>query len=67
MVNYVIGGFYSDGMDVFGGQVGFGSNVEYGGFGVIYLDGKLFFIKNLCIDNKGLKLLVRVFFYFFNI
>ncbi|KAJ7340196.1 hypothetical protein OS493_002927 [Desmophyllum pertusum] len=37
------------------GQGGSGSNVEHGGPGVIYLYGKSPEVKNLRIDNKGLK------------
>ena len=57
-VNYVIGGFHSDQTDARGGQKGSASNVEPGGPGVIYLDGKMPVVKNLRIDNKGLKPLV---------
>lgn len=54
-VNYVTGGFHSDQADARGGQAGSGSGVEPGGPGVIYLDGKSPVIKNLRIDNRGLK------------
>ena len=57
-VNYVTGGFHSDQTDARGGQGGSGSNVEHGGPGVIYLYGKSPEVKNLRIDNKGLKPLV---------
>ena len=60
-VNYVTGGFHSDHADASGGQAGSGGNVEPGGPGVIYLDGKSPVVKNLRIDNKGLKPLVSIF------
>ena len=59
-VNYVTGGFHSDHADASGGQAGSGGNVESGGPGVIYLDGKSPVVKNLRIDNKGLKPLVSI-------
>lgn len=57
-VNYVIGGYHSDQTDAHGGQKGSASNVEPGGPGIIYLDGKMPVVKNLRIDNKGQKPLV---------
>lgn len=64
-VNYVIGGFHSDHADARGGNGGSGSNVEPGGPGVIYLDGKSPAVKNLRIDNKGRKALVSKIAFFF--
>ena len=66
-VNYVIGGFHSDQTDARGGGKGSASNVEPGGPGVIYLDGKMPVVKNIRIDNKGLKPLVcaSVYLFFF--
>ena len=64
-VNYVTGGFHSDQTDASGGQAGSGSSVEPGGPGVIYLEGQLPVVKNLRIDNKGRKPLVRDFSFFF--
>ena len=63
-VNYVTGGFHSDHADARGGHGGSASNAEHGGPGVIYLDGKSPVVKNLRIDNKGRKPLVRMFFFF---
>lgn len=58
-VYYNTGGFHSDHADASGGQAGSrrkpGLLVEPGGPGVIYLDGKSPEVKNLRIDNKGLK------------
>ena len=64
-VNYVTGGFHSDHADASGGRAGSGSSVEPGGPGVIYLEGKLPVVKNLRIDNKGLKPLASEIFYYF--
>lgn len=58
-VYYVTGGFHSDQTDASGGQAGSGSSVEPGGPGVIYLEGQSPIVKNLRIDNKGRKPLVR--------
>ena len=63
-VNYITGGFHSDQTDARGGQKGSASNVEPGGPGVIYLDGKMPVVKNLRIDNKGFKPLVSACVYF---
>lgn len=66
-VNYITGGFHSDQTDARGGQKGSASNVEPGGPGVIYLDGKKPVVKNLRIDNRGLKSLVSACVYFLGV
>jgi len=66
-VNYITGGFHSDQTDARGGQKGSASNVEPGGPGVIYLDGKMPVVKNLRIDNRGLKSLVSACVYFLGV
>lgn len=64
-INYVTGGFHSDQTDASGGQAGSGSSVEPGGPGMIYLEGQSPVVKNLRIDNKGRKPLVRDLSFFF--
>jgi hypothetical protein len=54
-IYYVNGGFHSDCTIANGGQ----SSSENGGPGIVYLEGLLPNIKNLRVDNKGRKAMVR--------
>lgn len=59
-VNYQVGIFHSDHTWAHGGTAS-SQNAENGGPGIVYLEGRLPTVnKNLRIDNKGRKALVRI-------